>query len=151
MYIFFFIGDKLFIRMGTKLLPYNESFRIFVLTKIKNTHYFSKILAQTTMIDFTIQEEGLEELLLTSMINVENPGLEELENNTVINIEKDKKSIVELQDELLTLLVESECSLMENEQLLYRLKSSKTTFTIIKEQIEHSLASRAEILVAREV
>lgn len=85
------------------------------------------------------------------LVNVENPALEELRDNTIINIEKDKKSLVDVQDDLLKLLDNNECSLLENEQLLLTLKSSKTTFNMIKERLQSSLTSQAEIYIAREV
>jgi len=103
------------------------------------------------VVDFAVQQEGLEESLLKTLVDLENPGLEELKEKTVVNIERDERCIVELQDELLTLLNESECSLLENEQLVRTLKSSKSKFGVIKEQLQSSLASRAEIYIAREV
>lgn len=77
--------------------------------------------------------------------------MEELRDNTIVNIEKDKRCLVDLQDELLKLLDDSECSLLENEQLLLTLRSSKATFSIVKERLQSSLASQAEIYIAREV
>lgn len=137
--------------MGNKLLTYNEHFRMFIITKVKNAHYDPEIITWTTVVDFSIQEEGLEEQLLRTLVIIENPSLEELKDNTVINIERDKKSLDEVQDELLKLLDESECSLLENEQLLSTLKSSKAKLSIIKEQLQSSLTSQAEIYIAREV
>ncbi|XP_025208084.1 dynein heavy chain 2, axonemal-like [Melanaphis sacchari] len=142
--------NKLFIRIGNKLLPYNESFRLFITTKIKNCYHLSEIIARTTVVNFATTEEGLEEQLLKILVNIENPGLEELTDNTIINIEKDKKSLVDVQDELLKLLDNNECSLLENEQLLLTLRSSKATFNIIKERLQSSLTSQAEIYIARE-
>lgn len=137
--------------MGKKLLPYNKNFRIFITTKIKNANYSPEILTRTTIVDFTIQEVGLEEQLLKTLVILENPGLEELKDNTVMNIEKDNKSLAEIEEELLTLLDESECSILENEQLLQTLISSKVTFKTVKEQLQSSLATQAEIYIAREV
>lgn len=85
------------------------------------------------------------------LVNIENPALEELRDSTIINIEKDKKSLVDVQDDLLKLLDNNECSLLENEQLLLTLRSSKTTFSIIKERLQSSLTSQAEIYISREV
>lgn len=145
------IGNKLCIRMGNKLLPYNENFRLFITTKIKNCHYLPEIIAQTTVVDFFIQEEGLEEQLLKTLVIIENPGLEEIKDNAINNIDKDKKSLIDLQDELLKLLDESESTLLENDHLLHTLRSSKATFSIIKEHLQSSLTSQAEIYIAREV
>lgn len=145
------LENELFIRMGNKLLPYNENFRMFITTKVKNAQYDTEIINWSTVVDFTIQEEGLEEQLLKILVSIENSNLEELKDNTVIKIEKYKKSLNEVQDELLKLLDESECSLLENEQLLDTLKSSKAKLSIIKEQLQSSLTSQAEIYIAREV
>lgn len=151
-YMFFFVqGNKLFIQMGKKLLPYNENFRIFITTKVKNTNFSSTLLTRTTIVNFTIEEECLEEQLLKTLVNVENPGLEELKDNTIFNIEKNKKALIEMENDILKMLDESECSLLENEQLLLTLESSKSTFSEIKEQIQSSLATQAEIYIAREV
>lgn len=152
MHVFIFVADnQLFIKMGSKFIPYNENFRLFITTKIKNCDHLSEIITQTTVVDFSIQEEGLEEQLLKTLVNLENPGLEELKDNTIINIEKDKKSLLDLQDELLKLLDESESSLLENDHLLQTLRSSKATFSIIKEHLQSSLSNQAEIYIAREV
>lgn len=137
--------------MGNKLLPYNENFRICITTKIKNIQYLPNLSSQMTIVDFTIQAENLEEQLLKTLVTMENPSLEELIDNTAIVIEKDKKSLVGIRDELLKLLDESECSLLENEQLLQTLRSSKAAFNIIKEQLQNSLASQADICKTREV
>lgn len=101
--------------------------------------------------NFTIQEEGIEEQLLKTLISLENPGLEELKENIIIKIEKDKKSIIDIQDEILKMLDDNDCSLLENEQLLQTLKSSNTTLNIIKEKLQNSLSSQTEINMTREV
>lgn len=150
-YDHFVIGNDLFVRMGNKLLSYNDNFKIFITTKIKNIQYLPNFSTRMSIVDFSIQAENLEEKLLKTLVTMENPGLEELIDNTVIVIEKDKKSLVGIRDELLKLLDESECSLLENEQLLQTLRSSKAAFSIIKEQLQNSLASHTEICKTREV
>jgi len=137
--------------MGKKLLPYNENFRIFITTKIKDTQYLPNVITWVTVVDFTIQEESLEELLLKTLVFIENPSLEQLKDNTIINIEKHKKSLIELQDELLKLLDESECSLLENEQLFQIMRLSIATFNTTNEQLQSSLIKQAEIYKARDV
>lgn len=124
---------------------------MYITTKIKKTHCLREIVTRTTVVDFTVQEGGLEELLLKTLVVLENPGLEELKDNTIVNIEKDEKCLVELQDELLKLLDESECSLLENEPLLQTLRSLKSKFAVIKDRLQSFLTNRTEIHVAREV
>lgn len=121
-------------------------------TKIKGTqHRLPEIIARTAVVDFTVQQDGLEEQLLKTLVNIENPGLEELKDNTIVNIEKDQKSLMEIQDGLIKLLDDSECSLLENDQLLQTLRSSKARFNAVKEQLQRSLTGQTEIDIAREV
>jgi len=120
-------------------------------TKLKNTHRLPEIITRTAVVDFTIQREGLEERLLKTLVNIENPGLEELRDNTIVDIEKDRKSIMDIQDGLVRLLDDSECPLLENDRLLQTLRSAKAALNTVKEQLQCSLAGQAEICIAREV
>lgn len=49
------------------------------------------------------------------------------------------------------MLDDNDCSLLESEQLLHILMSSKTRLSMIKEQLQNSLSIQAEIHIAREV
>lgn len=147
----FFSGDQLYIKMGDKTLPYNENFRFFITTKIRNPYFPPEIFTRTTVVNFAIKEEGLEDQLLDVVIRMELPELKELKDNLVINIDRGKKTLVELEDELLRLLNEIEGSLLENEELFQTLASSKVTSATVNEQLESSLTTQAEINIAREV
>jgi dynein heavy chain len=46
-------------------------------TRTGNPHYKPEIQAQTTLINFTVTEKGLEEQLLALVVNKERPDLEE--------------------------------------------------------------------------
>lgn len=137
--------------MGDRTLPYNDNFRFFITTKIRNPYFPPEIFTRTTVVNFAIKEEGLEDQLLDVVIRMELPELKELKDNLVINIDKGKKTLVELENELLRLLNEIEGSLLENEELFQTLASSKVTSATVNEQLESSLTTQAEINVAREV
>lgn len=47
-------------------------------TKLANPHYKPEMQAQTTLINFMVTKEGLEEQLLAEVVKVERPDLEEL-------------------------------------------------------------------------
>jgi len=137
--------------MGDKQLPYNNNFRFFITTKIRNPYYPPEIFTRTTVVNFAIKEEGLEDQLLDVIIRMEKPKLKELKDSLVINIDRGKKTLVELEDELLRLLNESEGSLLENDELFQTLGSSKVTSVTINEQLESALTTQSEINIAREV
>lgn len=137
--------------MGDRQLPYNNSFRFFITTKIRNPYYPPEIFTRTTVVNFAIKEEGLEDQLLDVVIRMEKPELKELKDSLVINIDRGKKTLVELEDELLRLLTESKGSLLENDELFQTLSSSKVTSITVNEQLEAALITQADINIAQEV
>lgn len=54
-------GGKKAIKLGESEVDYNENFKIFFQTKLPNPHYSPETQAQTTLINFTVTEEGLED------------------------------------------------------------------------------------------
>lgn len=47
-------------------------------TKLANPHYKPEMQAQTTLINFTVTRDGLEDQLLAEVVKAERPDLEEL-------------------------------------------------------------------------
>ena len=52
-------------------------FRLYLQTKLPNPHYIPELQAQTTLVNFTVTERGLEDQLLAVVVNKERPDLEE--------------------------------------------------------------------------
>lgn len=65
------------IKIGDKEVEYNSSFRLILHTKLANPHYKPEIQAQTTLINFTVTRDGLEDQLLAEVVKAERPDLEE--------------------------------------------------------------------------
>ena len=55
---------------------YHDQFRLYLQTKLGNPHYKPEIAAQTTLINFMVTEDGLEDQLLATVVNMERPDLE---------------------------------------------------------------------------
>lgn len=65
------------IKIGDKEIEYNAAFRLILHTKMANPHYQPEIQAQTTLINFTVTRDGLEDQLLAEVVKAERPDLEE--------------------------------------------------------------------------
>lgn len=64
--------------MGDKEVEYNQDFRLLLHTKLANPHYKPEMQAQTTLINFTVTRDGLEDQLLAEVVKAERPDLEQL-------------------------------------------------------------------------
>ncbi len=64
------------IKMGDREIDYNPDFRLILQTKLANPHYKPEMQAQTTLINFTVTRDGLEDQLLAEVVKVERPDLE---------------------------------------------------------------------------
>lgn len=66
------------IKVGDKECFFHPGFRLILHTKLANPHYKPEIQAQTTLINFTVTRDGLEDQLLAQVVNQERPDLEHL-------------------------------------------------------------------------
>lgn len=66
------------IKLGDKEVEYNSNFRLILHTKLANPHYKPEMQAQTTLINFTVTRDGLEDQLLAEVVKAERPDLEDL-------------------------------------------------------------------------
>lgn len=75
------------IKMGDKEVEYNREFRLLLHTKLANPHYKPEMQAQTTLINFTVTRDGLEDQLLAEVVKAERPDLEQLKvsNGSVLS------------------------------------------------------------------
>uniref|UniRef100_A0A8C4S969 Dynein heavy chain ATP-binding dynein motor region domain-containing protein n=1 Tax=Erpetoichthys calabaricus TaxID=27687 RepID=A0A8C4S969_ERPCA len=67
-----------YIRIGDKECRFHLDFRLILHTKLANPHYKPEIQAQTTLLNFTVTRDGLEDQLLAEVVNLERPDLEHL-------------------------------------------------------------------------
>lgn len=79
-------GRSLYVKLGDKECEYNKNFRLFLHTKLSNPHYPPEIQAETTLINFTVTEAGLEDQLLALVVNKERPDLEETKTQLIIQV-----------------------------------------------------------------
>ncbi|XP_070849918.1 dynein axonemal heavy chain 2 [Chaetodon trifascialis] len=144
------IGGRLLLKLGDKEVEYSPEFRFYIATKLSNPHYTPEISTKTTIVNFAVKEQGLEAQLLGIVVRKERPELEEQKDSLVISIASGKRSLQELEDEILRLLNEATGSLLDDVQLVNTLQTSKVTATEVSEQLEISEQTEIKIDSARE-
>nr|CAI5852585.1 unnamed protein product [Callosobruchus analis] len=143
-------GGENMIMLGDKMVSYNDNFRFFITTKLTNPHYPPEISTRTTMVNMAVKEQGLEAQLLGIVVRLEKPQLEEQKDLLVTTIAKGKRTLLDLESELLRLLNETRGSLLEDAELFNTLQVSKATSEAVKKSLEVSETTEVEIDRARE-
>ena len=137
---------KLMIKVGAKDIEYNDKFRLFITTRMSNPIYTPDISTRVWLINFAVKESGLEEQLLAKVAEMEQPSLEKNKSEQVQKIAKSKKKLIELEDQILSMLSNSKVSLIEDIELVKTLESSKNTSDEVKQSLESAEQTMKELM-----
>ncbi|XP_068196033.1 dynein axonemal heavy chain 11 [Antennarius striatus] len=138
------------IKVGDKECFFHPSFRLILHTKLANPHYKPEIQAQTTLIDFTVTRDGLEDQLLAQVVNQERPDLEHLKKDLTKQQNMFKIELKLLEDELLTRLSAAESNFLGDNILVEKLETTKHTAAEIEMKVLEAKVNEVKINEARE-
>ena len=138
------------IQLADKECDYNENFSLAITTKLPNPLYTPEMSAKVTIIDFTVTMGGLEDQLLGSVISVEKPELEEQRAKLLADVNANKKTMKELQDDLLWRLANASGSLLDDSELIGVLSESKKTAVVVEENLKNAAETDIRITETRE-
>lgn len=138
------------IRIGDSTIPYNNSFKFFMTTKMPNPHYPPEVCVKVTLLNFTITITGLEEQLLGSVVQEEMPELAERKNTLVISNAKMKKELHDIENQILYLLSHSEGNILDDTELIQTLAKAKETSTEINIKMAEAEVTEKDIDTTRE-
>merc|ERR1711988_1156814 len=109
-----------------------------------------ELSAKVTIIDFTVTMGGLEDQLLGAVIGVEKPELEEQRAKLLADVNANKKTMKELQDDLLYRLANASGSLLDDSELIGVLSESKKTAITVEENLKNAAETEIRITETRE-
>ena len=144
-------GGETVMRIGEKTISYDERFKLFMTTKLPNPHYLPDVCIKVTLINFAITNAGLEEQLLADVVKQERPDLSAKRNQLIVAIASDQKKVLDMEDRVLTMLSESTGNILDNEELISKLETSKVTSGLVKGRIEEAEKTSKMIATTREV
>ncbi|XP_075413447.1 dynein axonemal heavy chain 11 [Tenrec ecaudatus] len=139
-----------YIKIGDKECEFNENFRLILHTKLANPHYKPELQAQTTLLNFTVTEDGLEAQLLAEVVSLERPDLEKLKLVLTKQQNDFKIELKQLEDDLLRRLSAAEGSFLDDTQLVESLETTKATAAEIERQVTEAKGNETQINQARE-
>ncbi|XP_047143157.1 dynein beta chain, ciliary isoform X1 [Hydra vulgaris] len=140
-----------YIKLGDKEIEYNPNFRLILMTKLANPHYKPEMQAQTTLINFTVTKEGLEDQLLANVVAKERPDLEESKSQLTQQQNRFTIILKELEDSLLARLSSAAGNFLGDYELVENLETTKRTAADIEEKSKEAKVTEIKINEAREM
>ncbi|XP_015596133.2 dynein beta chain, ciliary [Cephus cinctus] len=139
------------IKIGDKEVEYNPKFRLLLHTKLANPHYKPEMQAQTTLINFTVTRDGLEDQLLAEVVKAERPDLEELKAELTRQQNDFKITLNSLEDSLLSRLSSADSNVLGDTVLVENLETTKRTAAEVERKVIEARGTSREIDAAREL
>jgi dynein heavy chain len=143
-------GMSLMIRLGDNVVPYNDSFRFFITTKLPNPHYPPEVCVKVTLINFAITPKGLEEQLLAATIEQELPDVAQKKSALVVQNAAMNKELTEIEDKILFLLSSAEGNILDNVEVINALDDAKQTSDVIGQKMKEAEVTEKQIDISRE-
>jgi dynein heavy chain len=97
-------GGVMQIRLGDNTQDFEESFKLFMTTKMPNPEYKPEICIKVTLINFTVTFDGLEQQMLGDVVIAERRDVEEKRDALVLTMAADAKTLKDLENNILKLL-----------------------------------------------
>lgn len=138
------------LKMGEKEVDFNQKFRLILHTKLANPHYKPEMQAQTTLINFTVTKDGLEDQLLAEVVKAERPDLEALKSELTTQQNSFKITLKKLEDDLLSRLASAGENVLDDPKLVLNLEKTKKTAADIEIKVREAKITTVEIDTARE-
>lgn len=143
---FFKMGKFLKVLLGDKEVDINLDFRLYLTSKLGNPSYPPELYARCAIIDFTVTLKGLEDQLLSRVIETEKKELEQERVELITEVTSQKRKMKKLEHDLLIKLTTVQGSLVDDESVLYTLNKTKDTALDVNEKI--MVASKTQISIS---
>ncbi|XP_053089780.1 dynein axonemal heavy chain 11 isoform X1 [Pangasianodon hypophthalmus] len=140
-----------FIRLGDRDCEYNSRFWLLLHTKLANPDFPPELQAQTTLINFTVTQAGLEEQLLGQVVSHERPDLETMKLELSTQQYLCQIELKKLEDELLSRLSAAEGSFLRDAALVEQLEQTKNTAAHIQNKVIEARENEMKINETREL
>ncbi|XP_058823709.1 dynein axonemal heavy chain 3 [Topomyia yanbarensis] len=139
------------IKFGDGLIEYNENFRFYITTSLRNPHYLPETAVMVTLMNFMITEQGLRSQLLATVIIQERPDLQEKKECLIIESAQNQEALYNAEAKILQVLSSSEGNILDDENAINILTSSKQLSEEIQAKQLVAVATEAEIDAARQL
>ena len=138
-------GNAYTVKIGDKDVEWDDSFKLYLVSKLANPHYGPEIFGKVMIINYSVTLSGLEDQLLNEVVRFERADLAEQKEALVEEVADLAGMLKELEDTLLYELANSTGNILDNTDLIETLEKTKTKAVEISEKLEVSKATAVEI------
>jgi dynein heavy chain len=118
-------GTRKFIQIGDQEVEVSPHFRLYLHTKLSNPHYPPEVQAETTLVNFSVTQDGLDEQLLALVVKFERPDLAAQRAALILQQNLFTIKVKQLEDQILLRLADAQGDITENRELIEELELSK--------------------------
>ena len=137
--------------LGDKEVEIHLKFKLILQTRLPNPHYTPEVQAQTSLINFTVTIEGLEDQLLADVVNVERSELEQSRAELTRQQNEFRIKLLELENNLLNKLSNAQGNFLGDTTLVENLEITKKTALEIEIKVKEALKTELKINETREM
>ena len=142
-------GTSMVIKLGDKMVEWDDNFRLYFTTKLANPHYSPEVMGKTMIINYGVTLDGLANQLLNVVVANERPDLEVAWSDLVTEMGENAQTLAQLEDTLLRELSSSSGNILDNQELIETLGNTKVKATEIAGKMEVATKTKEEISIAR--
>ena len=143
-------GGSVCLKLGDSTLEYHKDFKLYITTKLKKPKLCRDTVSKVALINFCITRLGLDEQLLTITVTRERPELEEERAQLIVQANDNRKQLRDIENKILDVLYTSKGNILEDENAIKILSSSKILANEISEKQNIALDSKKKIDENRE-
>jgi dynein heavy chain len=138
-------AGKRFLQISDSEVEVSPSFRLYLHTKLSNPHYPPEIQAETTLVNFSVTQAGLEEQLLALVVKYERPDLAAQRAALIMQQNLFTIKVKQLEDGILRRLADAQGDITEDRALIEELELSKKISDEIVIKLQESKVTSEKI------
>lgn len=130
------------VRILDKFVEKSSDFRFYMASSLRNPHYSPEICVNTTILNFTVTMQGLEDQMLNIIVRKEEP---DKENQRLDNLKEyflNKNQLRNTENHILRLITETQSEILQDEELIEALRKSKQENAEIEMRLAKAEADR---------
>ena len=139
------IGNQMQMAIGGELVAYNENFRLYLSTKYPNPRYTPEICSQLTLINFATTMDGLSDLLLNNLLEVEREDLDRKRISIMESNAENFKKLKEAENEILRIVSNAGDDILDDDNAVQTLQNAQKTSASIEQQM--AAFEKTELLI----